>query len=186
MIVRVLDHADEVFPVELAGLRRDIGCREAQPQVAGIARVGFFGQHRAIAFSIELVSLDPAEPGDALDFLDGQSAEVEQLAGFLQLSHEGAHQRVERVVGVTRVAGLLEFHDQLAIAAVRHQREKPLAGAFEAHITHVKRVLIILRQCSQAGFDPVGIDQRRKWLAQQRPSIPAQPVLNVFADLLHP
>ncbi len=168
LIVGILDHPDQVLAIQPARLLRNVGGREAQPEVAWIAGVGDLCQHHAVVFGIEAIGFDAAEAGDALDLPNRQLAERFELAAVLQLGDEGAHQRVEGVVGLARGFRAFEFEDQLAAMAMAEQGER-LAGdtsETDAHIAQVKGVVVVFAQCRETGFEACGGQQVRQWLTE--------------------
>ena len=158
MIVGVLNHPDQVFAIQPARLLRDVGSRKAQPEIAWIAGVGDLCQHYAIVFGVEAIGLDAAEAGDALDLPNRQLAERFQLAAVLQLGDEGAHQRVEGVIGLAGGFRAFEFEDQLAAMAMAEQGERLAGdtGETDAYIAQVEGVVVVFAQCRETGFDACG------------------------------
>jgi len=169
LIVSVLNHPDQVLAIHPARLLRDVGCRKAQTQIARIAGVCRFGQHHAIVFGIKAIGLDPAKPGDAFDFPNRQLTERFEFAAVLQLGDEGAHKRIQSVVGLGGVLRAFEFEDQLSAMAMAEQGERLAGGSgqADAHIAQVKGIVIVCAQCLETGFNARGGQQVRQWLAEQ-------------------
>ncbi len=184
-VVGVLDHADQVGAVQPARLGRDVRRREAQPQIARVARVGLLGQHQAVALGIEAVDLHPPEAGDSLDLAYRQPAQRVEIARILQFGDEGAHHRVEVVIGVVRAAGADELDDQLAGEAMGHQGKALLLAVrqVEAQVAQMEGIVVVVAERLQSRRQLQAREQGLQALAEQRLGRLAQPLLDLLAGL---